>query len=142
MSKFNLGSDRCACFSYGRLKDRAFSETGFRTATKILVYKDVIHTTLLHGCKTWFTYLRHVIVREQFQQRMLRAIIGVHWQDRITNAGSIGQPDTNRPVTAELGRTCEMHVRCRVLKQLASEKPADSGNAKDQLKGNRQGQDG
>ena len=30
---------RCACFSYGRLKDRVFSERGFRTATKILVYK-------------------------------------------------------------------------------------------------------
>ncbi len=27
---------RCACFSYSRLKDRVFSERGFRTATKIL----------------------------------------------------------------------------------------------------------
>ena len=35
---------RCACFSYSRLKDRVFSERGFRTATKIglLVYKAVI----------------------------------------------------------------------------------------------------
>ena len=43
---------RCACFSYGRLKDRVFSERGFRTATKILVYKAVILTTLLYGCET------------------------------------------------------------------------------------------
>ena len=51
---------RCACFSYGRLKDRVFSERGFRTATKILVYKAVILTTLLYGCETWVAYRRHV----------------------------------------------------------------------------------
>ena len=37
---------RCACFSYSRLKDRVFSERGFRTATNILEYKAVILTTL------------------------------------------------------------------------------------------------
>ena len=52
---------RCACFSYGRLKDRVFSERGFRTATKILVYKAVILTTLLYGCETWVAYRRHVL---------------------------------------------------------------------------------
>ena len=51
---------RCAGFSYGRLKDRVFSERGFRTATKILVYKAVILTTLLYGCETWVAYRRHV----------------------------------------------------------------------------------
>ena len=85
---------RCACFSYGRLKDRVFSERGFRTATKILVYKAVILTTLLYGCETWVAYRRHVKVLEQFQQRILRAIIGVHWQDRITNARILEQADT------------------------------------------------
>ena len=58
---------RCACFSYSRLKDRVFSERGFRTATKILVYKAVILTTLLYGCETWVAYHRHVKVLEQFQ---------------------------------------------------------------------------
>ena len=85
---------RCACFSYGRLKDRVFSERGFRTATKILVYKAVILTTLLYGCETWVAYRRHVKVLEQFQQRILRAILGVHWQDRITNARILEQADT------------------------------------------------
>ena len=66
---------RCACFSYSRLKDRVFSERGFRTATKILVYKAVILTTLLYGCETWVTYRRHVKVLEQFQQRILRSIL-------------------------------------------------------------------
>ena len=85
---------RCACFSCGRLKDRVFSETGFRTATKILVYKAVILTTLLYGCETWVAYRRHVKVLEQFQQRIRRAILGVHWQDRISNARILEQADT------------------------------------------------
>ena len=69
---------RCACFSYGRLKDRVFSERGFRTATKILLYKAVNLTTLLYGCETWVDYRRHVKVLEQFQQRILRAILSVY----------------------------------------------------------------
>ena len=79
---------RCACFSYGRLKDRVFSERGFRKTTK--VYKAVILTTLLYGCETWVAYRRHVKVLEQFQQRILRAILGV----QITNARIHGQADT------------------------------------------------
>ena len=85
---------RCACFSYGRLKDRVFSERGFRTATKILVYKAVILTTVLYGCETWVAHRRHVKVLEQFQQRILRAILGVHWQDWITNARILEQANT------------------------------------------------
>ena len=85
---------RCACFSYSRLKDRVFSERGFRTATKILVYKADILTTLLYGCETWVAYRRHVKVLEQFQQRILRSILGVYWQDRITNASILEQADT------------------------------------------------
>ena len=107
---------RCACFSYSRLKDCVFSERGFRTATKILVYKAVILTTLLYGCETWVAYRRHVKVLEQFQQRILRWILGVHWQDRITNASILEQADTTSieahcQVTAELGWTCQTHAR-------------------------------
>ena len=107
---------RCACFSYGRLKDRVFSERGFRTATKILLYKAVNLTTLLYGCETWVDYRRHVKVLEQFQQRILRAILSVHWQDRITNARILEQAEitsieTHCQVTAELGRTCQTHAR-------------------------------
>ena len=37
---------------------------------------------------------RHVKVREPFQQRILRAIIAVYWQDRITDARILEQADT------------------------------------------------
>ena len=142
MSKFNT----CACFSYGRLKDRVFSERGFRTATKILVYKAVILTTLLYGCETWVAYRRHVKVLEQFQQRILRAILGVHWQYRITNARILEQADTTSIVRSQL--SWAGHVRrmpdTRVPKQLlyaelSSGKRKTCGQwkrYKDQLKAN------
>ena len=85
---------RCACISCGRLNDRVFSERGFRTATNILVYKAVILTTLLYGYEAWVACRRHVKVLEQFKQRILRAIIGVHWHDPITNARILEQADT------------------------------------------------
>ena len=52
------------------------------------------HHPLIYGCETWIAYRRHVKVLEQFQQRILRAIIGVHWQDRITTARILEQADT------------------------------------------------
>ena len=70
------------------------SNQGFRTATKILVYKAVILTTILFGCETWVAYRRHVKVLEQFQQSILRAILGVHWQDQITKARILEQADS------------------------------------------------
>ena len=68
---------RCACFSYSRMKYLVFSERGFRTATKILVYKAVILTTILYGCETWVAYRRHVKVLEHVQQRILISILGI-----------------------------------------------------------------
>ena len=44
--------------------------------------------------RRWVAYRRHVKVLEQFQQRILRSILGVHWQDRITNASILEQADT------------------------------------------------
>ena len=140
----------CACFSYGRLKYRVFSERGFRTANKILVYKAVILTTLLYGCETWVAYRCHVKVLEQFQQRILRAILGVHWQDRITNARILEQADTTS-IDAHIVRSqlsWAGHVRrmpdTRVPKQLlnaelSSGKRKTGGQwkrYKDQLKAN------
>ena len=86
---------RCACFACDRLNERVFSERDFSTKTKILIYKAVILTTfLIYGCETWVAYRRHVKVLEQFQQRILIAILGVHWQDPITNARILEQADT------------------------------------------------
>ena len=126
--------DFYVAYTFGRLKDRVFSERGFRTATKILVYKAVILTTLLYGCETWVAYRRHVKVLEQFQQRILRAILGVHWQDRITNARILEQADTTsieaHIVMSDACQTPEYrNSYCTPSFHRGSGKLADSGNA-------------
>ena len=71
-----------------------FAERLLRTSTKILVNKAVVHPTLLYGSETWVTYHRHIKALEQFQKRTLRAILGVCWQDRTTNASVLEQACT------------------------------------------------
>ena len=38
-----------------------------------------------YGCKTWTLYSRHIKKLESFHVRALRSILGINWQDRITN---------------------------------------------------------
>ena len=125
------------------------------TKTTIMVWP----TIQLHDCQIhyymavrhpWVAYRRHVKVLEQFQQRILRAILGVHWHDRITNARILEQADTTS-IEAHIVRSqlsWAGHVRrmpdTRVPKQLlyaelSSGKRKTGGQwkrYKDQLKAN------
>ena len=49
------------------------------------MYHAVVLTSLLYSCETWTTYRRHIKLLEQFQQRCLRSICNIKWQDRISN---------------------------------------------------------
>lgn len=59
--------------SFGRL-----SSSGQKS--KIFVF-----ISLLYDCETWITYRRHIKELEQFQQRCIRTICDIKWQDKITN---------------------------------------------------------
>ena len=62
--------------------------------TKINEFKAVVLTILFYGCETWTTYRRHVKLLEQFQQRCLRSICGIKWQDRVSNLEVLHRCDT------------------------------------------------
>ena len=53
--------------------------------TKIKVYKAVVLTCPLCGCETWTLYRKHTKQLERFHTISLRAIVGIKWQDRVTN---------------------------------------------------------
>ena len=72
--------------SFGRLWVRLWSERGIKLPTKLAVYRAVILTSLLYGCETWTPYRKHVKALEQFNQRCLRKIMGISWEDRISNS--------------------------------------------------------
>ena len=49
------------------------------------MYKAVVLSSLLYGLETRTLYKKHINKLEQFHQRALRSILGIRWQDRVTN---------------------------------------------------------
>ena len=71
--------------SLGRLRTRVMSNRNVRLSTKIKVYKAVVLSSLLYGCESWTLYRRHMKQLERFHLRSLRSLLGIKWQDRVTN---------------------------------------------------------
>ena len=69
----------------GRLRTRVMTHKSIKLDTKIKVYKAVVLTSLLYGCESWTLYRKHTKQLERFHTRSLRAIMGIKWQDRVTN---------------------------------------------------------
>ena len=74
-----------ASSSFGRLYDRVWSQHGIKLLTKIKVFKAVVLSNLLYGCETWTCYRRHIKELDKFHLRHLRSILGIKWQDKVTN---------------------------------------------------------
>nr|KAG5695709.1 hypothetical protein BaRGS_022386 [Batillaria attramentaria] len=69
----------------GRLRNRVLNQHNIRQSTKLKVYNAVVLPSLLYGCESWTSYRRHIKQLEKFHMRALRSILGIRWQDRITN---------------------------------------------------------
>ena len=54
-------------------------------ATKLKVYQACVLSTLLYGSESWTTYGRQENRLVSFRLRCLRRIMGIRWQDRVTN---------------------------------------------------------
>ncbi|KAI8499112.1 hypothetical protein Bbelb_228760 [Branchiostoma belcheri] len=80
-----------ASSSFGRLQKRVWKNHSLRLSTKIQVYRAVVVTTLLYGAETWVLYRRQVKLLERFHQRCLRCIMGIKWQDHVTNTEVLGR---------------------------------------------------
>ena len=64
---------------------KVLQQKGIRLSTELKVYRAVVVSTLLCGCETWTTYRWHIKQLEQFHTRALHMIMGIRWQDRVTN---------------------------------------------------------
>jgi len=88
--------------SFGRLKERVWTNHDLKTSTKIAVYRAVVLTTLLYGCESWVLYRCHIKVLERLHQRCLRSILRIHWSDHVTNTAILekaGLPSIEALVT-------------------------------------------
>ncbi|KAL6487614.1 hypothetical protein MHYP_G00042400 [Metynnis hypsauchen] len=73
------------CKALFRLRSHVLKQHNIQKSTKLKVYKTVMLTSLLYGCETWTLYRKHVKLLESFHMRSLRSILGIRWQDRVTN---------------------------------------------------------
>lgn len=74
-----------ASASFGRLRKRLWGDHGIKQPTKLAVYMAVIVPILLYGCETWTLYRIQLKMLDQFHLRCLRKIMGISWEDKISN---------------------------------------------------------
>lgn len=85
---------RSAHAAYGKLCKRVFQNRDLTLKTKILVYQAVVISTLLYACETWTLYRKDIQKLERFHQSKLRNILGIGWEDRITNNSVLARSNT------------------------------------------------
>ena len=74
-----------ASSSFGRLSKRVWQSHSLRLSIKIMVYRAVVVPILLYGAENWVLYRKQIQLLERFYKRCLRFIIGIKWQDHVSN---------------------------------------------------------
>ena len=71
--------------TFGRLHKRVWQSHSLCLSTKMQVYHAVVVPTLLYGCATWVLYCKQIRLLERFHQCCLHPIMGIKWQEYVTN---------------------------------------------------------
>ena len=64
---------------------RVWQSHSLRLSTKNQVYRAVVVPTLPYGAETWVRYRKEIRLLERFHQRCLHSILGIKWQDQVSN---------------------------------------------------------
>ena len=71
--------------SFGVLSKTVWLSYSLRLSTKIHEYKAVNVPILLYGAETWVLCRKQLRLLELFHKRCLRSILGIEWQDHVSN---------------------------------------------------------
>lgn len=82
-----------AATNFGRLSKRAWDNKRLTLKTKIQIYRACVLSTLLYSSETWTPYSGHVRRLNVFHLRCLRKLMGIRWQDKITNTEVLKRAD-------------------------------------------------
>jgi len=74
-----------ASTAMARLSKRVWENSMLTIKTKMRVYQACVLSTLLYGSETWALYARQESRLNAFHMRCLRRILGIKWQDHVTN---------------------------------------------------------
>ena len=74
-----------ACATFSRLSERVWENKKLTVKTKISVYSACVISTLLYGSESWAIYATQEKRLNTLHMKFLRRILGIKWEDRITN---------------------------------------------------------
>ena len=74
-----------ACATFSRLSARVWENKHLTVRTKISAYSACVLSTLLYGSESWATYASQEKRLNTLHMKFLRRILGIKWEDRITN---------------------------------------------------------
>ena len=74
-----------ASISLSKLQTHLWENRQVSLKVKCRVYRAVVLSTLLYGTETWPVYRYQVRKLHSFMMRHLRSIMGITWQDKVTN---------------------------------------------------------
>ena len=75
-----------AASTLARLTARVWTSPKLPVKTKVAVCNACVTSTLLYGSETWTTYAGQERRLNTFHLRSMRRILGILWQDKVTNA--------------------------------------------------------
>ena len=74
-----------ATSTLARLTARVWTSPKLSVKTKMAVYNACVISTLLYGSETWTMYAGQERRLNSFHLRSIRRILGISWQDKVTN---------------------------------------------------------
>jgi len=80
-----IGSAAAAVNSLARI----WSQDRLTLAKKLRIYQTCILSVLLYGAETWSLFFADTSRLQAFHMRCQRRILGLRWQDRVTNRFTI-----------------------------------------------------
>ena len=89
-----------------RLTARVLTSPKQSVKTKMAVYNTCVSSTLVYGSETWTTYAGHERKLNTFHPISIRRILGISWQDKVTNADVMSR--ASLPSMYTLLRQCRL----------------------------------
>ena len=89
------------------LTSRVWTNPKLTVKMKMAVYNACILSTLLYGSETWTMYTHQEKRLNTFYLRSLQCILGISWQDKVTNTDILSRAGLHTMYT--LLRQCQLH---------------------------------
>ena len=76
---------QAASSAVGKLRERVFHCRELTTETKLKLYNQCVVPVMVYGSETWTLYRHQIKKLRTIQQRHLRSILKIKWDDYVTN---------------------------------------------------------